>query len=178
MKSSKLKKDSILLLSISLFINSFFLYGLLSKPIIRYHLTTPLNYNNTIDFNSEILHVKLAARNEGSSPARVIFNVRIYNMSLYGPKKERQSEDQRFLSLNIPLDVSILPHRQENYNLTLKAVNNSRYLVLIFNEESRLRKNPFSGFYDSFSIFEAERPNALLLKHETESKYIRVKIRR
>ena len=99
-------------------------------------------------------------------------------MSLYGPKKERQTEDQRFLSLNIPLDVSILPHRQENYNLTLKAVNNSRYLVLIFNVESRLRKNPFSGFHDSFSIFEAERPNALLLKHETESEYIRVKRRR
>jgi hypothetical protein len=168
------KIEAVLLLSVAIAINLTFFYGLITRPIIVYHLSTTLDYNGEINFNSEELLVDLEATNEGLSPARVAMIVRSYNMSLRGPEGVEASEEGTFSELYIPLDEPIHRSVREIFSITLNTDVNATYLVLIFSVQPKPRVDPIRGFYDSFAIYKPERPNALLLRHVDNGRFTRV----
>jgi len=171
------KAEAALLLSIAVAINFTFIYGMATKPVIAYHVTTPLDYNGTIDFDSEYLYVNLEARNVGLSPAGVDLVVKLYNFTLVGSKGSESTKGEGPTELRVALDEPIRPSGQENYNIALDSVGDTTYLVLIFSIESKPRLDPITGFHDSFAIFKPERPTALLLKNIDGNMYMRVRRR-
>lgn len=165
------------MLSIAVAINLTFFYGMVTKPLIAYHVTTPLDYNRTIDFDSDYLFVTLETRNVGLSPARVDLVVKLYNFTLADSEGSESTEGEWPTELKVALDEPIRPSGHEEYNITLDSAGNATYLVLIFSIESKPRLDPFTGYYDSFAIFKPERPTALLLKNVDGNMYMRVRRR-
>jgi len=168
------RTEAYILLVLAIAINALLVYGFVSKPIIAYHLTTPLGYNETIDFGSGDLQVGLEARNLGGSPARLDFSVRIYNMTMTSPSGLEVSPNYDFTSISIPLEGPIHASGKEEKTITVTNVRDDDYLVLIFSLETRLSLNPVEGFFSSFEAHEAERPTALLLKRVESGIYMRV----
>ena len=171
------KAEAALLLSIAVAINLTFIYGMATKPVIAYHVTTPLDYNGTIDFDSEYLYVNLEARNVGLSPAGVDLVVKLYNFTLVGSEGSESTKGEGPTELKVALDEPIRPSGQEKYNITLDSAGDATYLVLIFSIESKPRLDPITGLHDSFAIFKPERPTALLLKNIDGNMYMRVRRR-
>ena len=165
------------MLSIAVAINLTFIYGMATKPVIAYHVTTPLDYNGTIDFDSEYLYVNLEARNVGLSPAGVDLVVKLYNFTLVGSEGSELTKGEGSTELRVALDEPIRPSGHENYNITLDSAGDATYLVLIFSIESKPRLDPITGLHDSFAIFKPERPTALLLKNIDGNMYMRVRRR-
>lgn len=168
------KIEAALLLCIAITINLVFFYGLITRPIIRYHLSTPLDYDSEIDFNSEELLVDLEATNEGFSPARVAMVVRMYNMSLTGPEWIEASVEGDLSELRIPLDEPIRQSGEESFKIILNVDGNATYLVLIFSIESQPQGDPIVEFHDSFALYKPEKPTALLLRHVDGRRFMRV----
>lgn len=171
------KIEAAFLLSVGLAITVTFLYGLITKPIITYHISTTLNYNETIDFESEILLVNLEAMNKGLSPARVALVVRLYNMSLEAQERIETSEGSEFSEHRISLYSPIRRAGHANYTIKLTTLGNATHLVLIFYVEPPPRWDPIRGFYNSFAVYNPRRPTALLLKHIDGMKFMRVRKR-
>ena len=171
------KVEVALLLSVAAAINLFFFYGLVTRPVVEYNLSTPLGYNETVDFESGDLLVNLETANKGFSPARVAFVVRLYNMSLTGPEEVESAVENGFVELYIPLEKTIKQSGNYTYPIMVKSSREATYLVLILSVESRPRWDPLTGFYDSFAIFEPKRPTALLLRHVGGERFMRVRSR-
>ena len=163
-------------MALAVAVNALLVYGFVSRPIIAYHLTTPLGYNETIDLGSGDLQIGLEARNRGGSPARLDFSVRTYNMTLTGPGGLEASPSDDFTLISIPLEGPIRASGEEEEEKTITLTNerDADYLVLIFSLDPHLRPNPIEGFFGSFEVYEPERPTALLLKRVEPGVYKRV----
>ena len=48
------KAEARLLFIVTVAINFFIIYGFLTRPVIAYHISTPLEYNGTIDFTADL----------------------------------------------------------------------------------------------------------------------------
>ena len=168
------RTEAWVLLTLAVAVNALLVYGFVSRPIIAYHLTTPLGYNETIDLGSGDLQIGLEARNRGGSPARLDFSVRIYNMTLTGPGGLEVSPNDDFTLINIPLEGPIRASGEEEKTITLTNDRDADYLVLIFSLDPHLRPNPVEGFFGSFEVYEPERPTALLLRRVEPGVYKRV----
>lgn len=171
------RAEVVLLLSAAAAINLLFFYGLVTRPVVEYNLSTPLGYNETVDFESGDLLVSLIARNKGFSLARVAFVVRLYNMSLTAPEAIESAAENGFVELYIPLEKPIKQSENYTYPIMIEPSREATYLVLIVSVESRPRWDPLTGFYDSFAIFEPKRPTALLLRHVEGDRFMRVRSR-
>ncbi len=171
------KIEAVLLILVAIGINLLFFYGLITRPIIAYNLSTPLDYNGEVDFSTGDLPVNLEVTNEGKSPSRVEMVVRTYNMSLTGPEGVEASVEGTYSELHIPIGKPIRQSRNESSTVTLNTDENATYLVLILSIEPPPRHTPVLAFYDSFTIYKPVRPTALLLKHTDGNKYMRVKNR-
>jgi len=169
------KFEAALLLLIAAAITFSFLYGLATRPVIAYTLSTPLEFNTTHDFGSGDLLVNLRMTNEGLSPARVGLTVRLYNMSLTEPKGIETFSGEGFTAFRVTLDDPIRKKEDATYSIRLRSTGEATYLVLIFTAESQPLSDPVTSFYDSFSIYTPERPNALLLKHVERDNFMRVR---
>lgn len=173
--SSKIQAVGMLVISIA--INLAFLIGIFTRPVISYHLSTPVGYNSTIDFSTEELRVGLHLRNMGLSPARVGLVARFYNMSFLETGSLSVEEYEAFSLLRLPWSVSAQQSEYDTFEVAFDSVENSSYLVLIYSIEADRKVRPISRFYNSFAIFKPERPTALLLKNIGDGKYMRVKKR-
>lgn len=171
------KIEAIMLVSMAVAINLTFFYGFATKPIIEYHLSTPLDYNRTIDFDSEYLLVNLEASNTGLSPTRVELVVNLYNATLVEFEGFEEKIGEGLYKASITLDDPIRPSEFVNYNVTMRPEGNVTYLVLIFSVKSIPRHDPITGYYNSFTTFKPERPTALLLKHIDGNWFMRVRRR-
>jgi hypothetical protein len=168
------KAEARLLFIVTVAINIFILYGFLTRPVITYNISTPLDYNGTIDFNVGDLEVSLETTNRGLSPALVELTARFYNISMTGPPDAEVSVLDRFSELQIKLDTPITPSGHDVRTITITTVEDADYMVLIFYANPQPRYNPLTGFYDSFATYTPERPTALLLKQVGANEYMRV----
>ncbi len=166
-----------MMLAISITINLAFLYGIFSRPSISYHISTPVDYNGTVDFSTDNLPVELNLRNTGLSPARVMLVTRFYNMSLVDKSLFDVEESEAFSVLRLPRSVSAHMPDYDAFEVVFEPAANSSYLVLIYSIEVDWKVGPISRFHNSFVINNPERPNALLMKHVSGEKYMRVKSR-
>ncbi len=171
------KVETVMLVSMAVAINLTFFYGFATKPIIEYHLSTPLDYNRTIDFDLEYLLVNLEASNTGLSPSRVELVVNLYNATLVEFEGFEEKIGEGIYKVGITLDDPIRPSECTNYNVTMRPVGNATYLVLIFSVKVRPQYDPITGFYNSFATFKPERPTALLLRHIDGNSFMRVRRR-
>lgn len=169
--------EAALLLTVAFALNLGFFYGLTTKPVIAYNLSTPLDYNGTINFDSEVLYVTLETSNRGSSPARITLVAWSYNCTLKGPEGAQISVEEDFTEYRIPLDEPIRRLEDGEYTLTLEPDGNATYLLFIFAVQAQPRQDPVTGFYNSFSTFKPVRPTALLLKYVDGAKFMRVRSR-
>lgn len=167
------KIPAALMLLISLTINLAFLYGIATRPVISYHLSTPLDYNSTIDFDLEKLRVEFNIMNKGLSPARVWLVVRTYNLSLPGTEGFSVEEADGVSVLRVPWDAPAHQSEYETFELTIDSASNATHLVLLFSIEGNWKARPNVRFYNSFAIYKPERPTALLLKHISYKKFLR-----
>ncbi len=163
------------MLLVSLAVNLAFLYGVVARPVISYHLSTPLDYNGTIDFEAEALPVELRVRNKGLSPARVRLVVRFYNMSPVGVEDWSLSEEGGVSEMRLPWRA---PHQaEESFAVTFDSRGNATYALLIFYIEVDRGARPLDRFHNSFITYRPERPTAILLRHISDTKFMRVKRR-
>lgn len=175
MNFSDSKIEAALLFLIAAAISFSFFYGLATRPVIAYTLSTPLEYNGTYDFESGDLIVNLKMTNEGLSPARVELKFWLYNMSLIEPKGIEPFSGEGFTEFRVTLNDPIRKEEDVIYSLKLRSAGKATYLVLIFAAESQPLSDPVASFHDSFAIYTPERPTALLLKHLGEDSYMRVR---
>jgi hypothetical protein len=168
------KAEARLLFIVAVAVNLCIIYGFLTKPVIAYHISTPLEYNGTIDFNARDLEVSLETTNRGLSPAQVELTARLYNMSLTGPPDAEVSVHDRFSEFQIKLDTPIAPSGNDVRTITITTVEDADYMVLIFYADPQPRYDPITGFFDSFAAYTPERPTALLLKQVGANEYMRV----
>jgi hypothetical protein len=168
------RTEAYLLLALAIAVNAFIVYGFVTRPVVAYHLSTPLDYNGTIDLGSEDLTVVLEARNLGGAPARLDFRVRIYNMTLTGPEGTEATPYDDFTLISVPLEGPIPASGGDEKTITLTNHGDADYLVLVFSLETRRSLNPVNGFFASFEVQQPERPTALLLKRVETGVYKRV----
>ena len=173
--SSKIQAIGMLVVSIA--INLAFLIGIFTRPVISYHLSTPVDYNGTIDFGTENLPVELNLRNTGLSPARVRLIVRFYNMSLYRAESFSVEEKEAYSVLRIPWSMSAHQSEYDILEVVFDSAANATYLVLVYSIEGDWKGGLTNRFYNSFAIYKPERPTALLLKHVSDMMYLRVRSR-
>ena len=171
------KTEAVFLLSVAFALNLVIFYGLITKPVIEYNLSTPLGYNRTIDFDSEGLFVTLETRNMGSSPARISLVAWSYNCTLRDPEGAQISVEEGFTEYRIPLDEPIRRLDDGEYTFTLEPDGNFTYLLFIFSVQGQPRHDPVTGFHNSFATFKPVRPTALLLKRVDGAKFMRVRSR-
>lgn len=168
------RTEAYLLLALAIAVNALIVYGFVTRPTVAYHLSTPLDYNGTIDLGSEDLTVVLEARNLGGAPARLDFRVRIYNMTLTGPESAEASPYDDYTLISVPLEGPIPASGGNEKTITLTNDGDADYLVLVFSLETRRSLNPVTGFFSSFEVQQPERPTALLLKRVEPGVYKRV----
>ena len=168
------RTEAYILLALAIAVNSLIVYGFVTRPVVAYHLSTPLEYNGTIDLSSEDLTVVLEASNLGGAPARLDFGVRIYNMTPTGPEGPEVIPYDDFTLIRISLEGPIKASEEAEKTITLTNDGNADYLVLVFSLETRRSLNPVTGFFGSFEIQQPERPTALLLKRVELGVYKRV----
>ena len=168
------RTEAYILLVLAIAINALIVYGFVTRPIVAFHLSTPLEYNGTIDLSQGDLLVNLEARNLGGAPARLDFAVRLYNMTLTGPEDLESIRYEAFTLIRIPLEDVIEDSGEAEKAVTLTNEGDADYLVLIFSLETRRSLNPVTGFFGSFEVQQPERPTALLLKRIEPGVYKRV----
>ena len=168
------RMEAYILLALAIAVNALILYGFVTKPVVSYNLSTPLEYNGTIDLGSEDLTVVLKARNLGGAPSRLDFAVRIYNMTLTSPDSLETSMYNSYTLITVPLEGPIPASGRDEKTITVTNDGDADYLVLVFSLRTRRSLNPVAGFFSSFEVQQPERPTALLLKRVEPGVYKRV----
>jgi len=168
------KREAWLFLFLAATVNILIVYGFIARPVISFHLTTPLEYNGTLDMGTEDLVVGLEATNLGRGPARVTFYVSLYNMSLTGPEGLEITEYEAATVVQVPVNEVVSPSDTVDRTITLTTEGDATHLVFIFSVNPKRSGDPLSGFFNSFAIYEPVRPTALLLKHLESGEYQRV----
>ena len=171
------RSEAFTLAVIALTINLALLYGFMTKPVIEYHLSTDVDYNETIDLSLGNLDVDLEMTNTGLSPGKVGLTIWLYNMSVVSPEDGDITHLEGYTELKANLQESIDPSQHEVFTISISPLEDSDYLILAFSVTSYPVRDPVSGFYTSFSTYNPERPTALLLRHLGDMHYMRVRSR-
>lgn len=171
------KAEAYLLFSLAIILNITLFYGFATRPVITYSISTPLGYNETINLSSEDLLVNLVVSNKGASKARVEIVARLYNMSLVDSGSMNSTGEGGYLEVRDLTEGSLGQMGSESRSLRVSNIEDSNYLVLVLIAEDVQRWNPVSGFHESFAVYKPERPNAILLRRESDSIYKRVRQR-
>ncbi len=172
MTNSKLWAISMVIVSLAVI--AAFLYGIATRPVVIYSVSTSLGYNQTIDLAANDLKVDLRARNSGSSAAKVWLIVRFYNMSLKEPSLSiRRIENAS--EIRIPIEVPA--STSQTFGATFNSPANASYLVLVLSVEGNSEAELATKFHTSLALFSPERPNALILKHVEGQTFMRVSSR-
>ncbi|MGD2142299.1 MAG: hypothetical protein PVH79_02320 [Candidatus Bathyarchaeota archaeon] len=167
-------RESWILLVIALTINALIIYGFFSKPVLKYSISTPLEYNATVNLAEGDLVVTLNVYNIGGSPAEFNFIVRLYNASLTDPQNAEVSVFEEATIVRIPQVGSVPSSGKTSKTIAINAESEASHLILIYSLEAHRNLNPLKGFYNSFVVYESERPTALLLKRMGDLVYKRV----
>ena len=164
------------MLAISIGICGAFLLGVALRPSINYHVSTPLNYNSTIDFSKENLKVSLDTRNRGYLAADVRLVVSYYNLTLEKPEelvfKVGDASIVRFSLISTP--------GRENYDsfeVDFSPNVKADYAVIIFFIEADTGADLPYRFGNSLAVLNPERPTAILLKNLGDGIFMRVRSR-
>jgi hypothetical protein len=168
------KPEALILLSLALFVNLAFIYGFFTRPIIEYKLTTPLDYNETINLNNENFSVTLEAVNKGRASAKITLTIRIYNMSLINSYEYPVETIGEFSEISFPLKNVIMKNQKTEFTIDLNAEDNSSHLVLFYYIEINTDS---IDFHKNFALFKPQRPTAIILKNIGENHFMRVKER-
>jgi len=162
---------------IALTINLALLYGFMTKPVIEYHLSTEIDYNETIDLSFGNLDIDLEMTNTGLSPGKVGLTIWLYNMSIVSPEDVDETHFEGYTEVKAKLHEPIGPSQYEVFTITVSPLEDSTYLILAFSVTPYPVRDPVSGFYTSFSQYSPERPTAVLLRHLGDMRYMRVRSR-
>jgi hypothetical protein len=171
------RSEAFTLAAIAVTINLALLYGFMNKPVIDYHLSTDVDYNETIDLSLGNLNVNLEMANTGLSPGKVGLTIWLYNMSVVSPEDVEETHFEGYTELKAKLHEPIDPSKQEVFTVTVSPLEDSDYLILAFRVSSYPVRDPVGGFYTSFSQYSPERPTAVLLRHLGDMRYMRVRSR-
>ena len=162
---NKARTEAVILLLIPLALISMISNGFLAKPVLEYHLSTPLDYNGTIDFDSELISVSFFVKNMGRSSSRLIMKVRMYNMSVMDQNKYDFHTDEDFSEIFIPIRSYIENEEVVVRELSFNASKEADYGLIIYYLDYLSFRDPITGFYESFGIHSPKKPTALLLKN-------------
>jgi len=171
------KSEALTLAAIAFTINLALLYGFMTKPVIDYHLSTDIEYNETIDLSLGSLNVNLEMTNTGLSPGKVGLTIWLYNMSVVSPEDFDETHFEGYTELKANLHEPIGPFEKEVLTISVGAHEDSAYLILAFSVAHYPVRDPLGGFYTSFSQYNPERPTAVLLRHLGDMRYMRVSSR-
>ncbi|HUS78224.1 MAG TPA: hypothetical protein VM050_06140 [Patescibacteria group bacterium] len=149
-------------------------YGLATRPLLVYSLSTPLDYNATVNLESGGLELDLNVENVGASPSRVTLRVRLYNASLAEPVEAEIAHKPYYDEFYIHIDDAVRRYENGVETLYIEPEGEDGYLAVTFIAQPRLGTNPARGFYDSLAVFRSQRPTALLLKNMGDGVYKRV----
>jgi len=163
-----------LFLVVPLMVIALLVYGLATRPLIVYSLSTSLDYNATVNLESGGLEVDLNVENVGASPSRVTLRVRLYNASLSEPVEAEIAHEQYYDEFYIHIDDAVGRYEHGVETLYIEPEGDDGYLAVTFTAQPLLGANPARGFYDSLAIFRSQRPTALLLKNMEDGVYKRV----
>ena len=171
------KSEAFTLAAIALTLNLALLYGFMTKPVIEYHLSTDVDYNETIDLSLGNLNINLEMTNTGLSPGKVGLTIWLYNMSAVSPEDVDETHFEGYTELKAKIHEPVDPSQHEVFTITVSPLEDSDYLILAFSVSSYPVRDPVSGFYTSFSQYNPERPTAVLLRHLGDMRYMRVSSR-
>jgi hypothetical protein len=160
---------------IAIAINLLILYGFVTRPVIAYYLSTPLGYNETIDFSTQDILIELTAKNKGLAPVKIELTLMMYNSSIIYPEGLQSPTDSGVHSVKLSLDEPIRQSSNETYVLSLEPLGEPTYVAFVFSVDTIHRSDPFTGFYESFMVSKPERPTALLLKRFEGEAYMRTR---
>lgn len=169
-----LNAEAVTMLLIAVAINLAFFYGMATRPVIFYHLSTSIGYNETIDFSSKDLRVDFIVDNGGASSARLWLIVAYYNMSLTSHEGLSVQENEASV-LRLPLSAQA--HQSSNLSATFNTEKEADYMILILSVEGNSEADPLTRFFNSFAIINPERPTAILLKNLGDGIFMRVRSR-
>jgi len=171
------KREAYALVAIAFTINLALIFGFMTKPVIDYHLSTDIDYNETIDLGLGSLNVNLEMTNTGLSPGKVGLTIWLYNMSVVSPEDFDETHFESYTELKTNLQEPIGPSEKEVFTVIVGAHEDSAYLILAFSVSPYPVRDPIGGFYTSFSQYNPERPTAILLRHLGDTRYMRVSSR-
>ena len=171
------KSEAFTLAAVALTLNLALLYGFMTKPVIEYHLSTDVDYNETIDLSLGNLDVNLEMTNTGLSPGKVGLTIWLYNMSAVSPEDVDETHFEGYTELKANLKEPIGPSEKDVFTITVGPHEDSDYLILAFSVSPYPVRDPVGGFYTSFSQYHPERPTAVLLRHLGDMRYMRVSSR-
>ena len=171
------KSEAFTMAAIAFTINLALLFGFMTKPVIDYHLSTDIDYNETIDLSLGGLDVILEITNTGLSPGKVGLTIWLYNMSVVSPEDFDETHFEGYTELKVNLREPISPSEKEVFTITVGPHEDSAYLILAFSVSPYPVRDPVSGFSTSFSQYNPERPTAVLLRHLGDMRYMRVSSR-
>jgi len=169
------RSEAFTLAAIAFTINLALLYGFMAKPVIEYHLSTNVDYNETIDLSLGDLNINLEMTNTGLSPVKVGLTIWLYNMSVVSPEDVDETHFEGYTELKTKLHEPIDPSQHEVFTLIVSPLEDSTYLILAFSVTPYPVRDPVGGFYTSFSQYNPERPTAILLRHLGDMRYMRVR---
>ena len=169
------RQESLLFMLIAIVINLLILYGFVTRPVVAYYLSTPLDYNETIDFSTQDILIELTAENKGLAPANIELTLMMYNSSIIYPEGLQSPADSGVHMVKLSLDEPIRQSSNETHILSLEPLGKPPYVVFVFTIDTIHRSDPFTGFYESFMISKPERPTALLLKRVEGEAYMRTR---
>jgi len=169
--------QAILMLAISIGICGAFLLGVASRPSIFYHVSTPLNYNSTIDFPKENLKVSLDTRNRGYLAAEVRLVVSYYNLTLEKPEDLEISKIGDASIVRVSLISAPGREDYESFEVEFSPNVKADYAVIIFFIEADSGADLQYRFGNSLAVFNPERPTAILLKNLGDGTFMRVRSR-
>ena len=171
------KSEAYILTAIAFAINLALLFGFMTSPVIEYHLSTDIDYDETIDLSLGGLDVNLEMTNTGLSPGKVGLTIWLYNMSVVSPEDLDETVYEGYTELKVNLHEPINPSEKEMFTITVGPHEDSTYLILAFSVSPYPVRDPLSGFSTSFSQYNPERPTAVLLRHLGDMRYMRVSSR-
>lgn len=171
------RSEAFTLAAVAFTINLALLYGFMAKPVIEYHLSTDVDYNETIDLSLGNLNVNLEMTNTGLSPGKVGLTIWLYNMSAVSPEDVYETHFEGYTELKANLHEPIGASEKEVFTISVGPHEDSAYLIIAFSVSPYPVRDPVSGFYTSFSQYNPERPTAVLLRHLGDMRYMRVSSR-
>ncbi|MGQ9680314.1 MAG: hypothetical protein ACUVV4_06060 [Candidatus Bathyarchaeia archaeon] len=157
--------EASLMLIASLVIIGAFIYGFISRPIVFYHIYTPLKYNETIDSRKYDLEVTLQTRNIGLSKTFIWLIVDFYNLTITDPEGIVVLKIEEVSRILIPWSSSPNNIGYDPFKIEFSFSRNSSYSLILFYIYGNGETDLSTRFHNSFAVYVPERPTALIFKN-------------